>query len=163
MFISSDSNIWFDFNSPDRLEHPFRLGYEFYISQAAFDDELVEPVSLRTALLDRGLRLAEVQDDELQTAMSYVLTYSQLSIYDAFALAIAKHRHWILLTGDGPLTKAAKKEKVECHGTIWVYDQLVAAGKITPDENKKAMDGLIQLVLEGKRRLPLEELRKRRG
>ena len=153
MYISSDSNIWFDFNAPDRLGHPFRLGYALYISRAAFDEELLEPMSLRTALLEHGLQLA----------LFYQQKHSRLSVHDSFALAIAKYRGWILLTGDKPLTKAAKEEGVECHGTIWVYDQLVAAGKITPEEKRIAMDGLIELVLAGKRRLPLDELRKRRG
>ena len=163
MYISSDSNIWFDFNSPDRFDHPFRLDYELYISRAAFDEELVEPTTLRIALLEHGLQLADIQDDELQLALSYQQKHSRLSVHHSFALAIAKYRGWILLTGDKPLTKTAKEEGVECHGTIWVYDQLVAAGKITPEEKRIAMDGLIELVLAGKRRLPLDELRKRRG
>ena len=163
MYISSDSNIWFDFYSPDRFDHPFRLGYELYISRAAFDEELVEPTTLRTALLEHGLQVADVQDDELATALSLQQKHKRLSVHDSIALAIAKHRGWVLLTGDKPLTNAAKEEKVECHGTIWVYDQLIAAGKITPEEKRIAMDGLIELVLAGKRRLPLEELRKRRG
>ena len=95
MYISSDSNIWFDFNSSGRLDHPFRLGYELYISRAAFDEELKEPISLRTALLAYGLQLADVQDDELQTALLCQQKYPRLSVYDSFALAIAKHRRWI--------------------------------------------------------------------
>lgn len=162
MYISSDSNIWFDFNSPDRIGHPFRLDCELYISRAAFDEELIEPSTLRRELLERGLQLADIQEDELQLALLFQQRYIRLSVYDSFALAIAKHRGWILLTGDKPLTKAAKKEGVECHGTLWVYDQLIDAGKITLQERRNAMDGLIELVLAGKRRLPLDELRKRR-
>lgn len=162
MYISSDSNIWFDFNAPDRLDHPFRLGYELHISREAFDTELVEPITFRRELLAHGLQLVDMLDDELQLVLKYQQKYKRLSFYDALALAIAKNRRWILLTGDKSLVMAARRENVECHGTIWVYDQLTQAGKITPEERRRAMDGLIELVEAGKRRLPLEELKKRR-
>ncbi len=162
MYISSDSNIWFDFCSTDALEYPFRLGYDFYISRATFDEEIVEPVSLREALLEYGLHLADLQNDELQTAYLFMKTYIHLSVHDSFALAIAKHRGWVLLTGDKSLIKAAKRENVECHGTLWIYDQLTLLGKITKEEKNKAMDALIEEVLAEKRRLPIDELRKRK-
>ena len=77
------------------------------------------------------------------------------------ALSIAIKRNWILLTGDGNLRKAAIEEKVHCHGTIWIYDELLRAGKITKKSYKENLKKLLNLPIAGHRRLPLEELMKR--
>ena len=54
----------------------------------------------------------------------------RLSIYDRIALAIAKVRKIVLLTGDGALRKAAKCEKVNLLGTIGILDQLLIGNYI---------------------------------
>ena len=131
MYISSNTNIWIDFNEINHLEHPFLLRYEYYISSAALYDELIEPPQLREKLLELGLRQTEITDEELALALEFQNIYKKLSVYDRIALAIAKTRSWILLTGDRPLRNAAKKEGVECHGAIWIYDELLRLKKLT--------------------------------
>ena len=163
MYISSDSNVWIDFMVIGRLGDPFRLDYTYSISRWSFDDELLEPNAMRTELLNHGLNLVDIEPDEMKTAVGYTQTYPQLSIYDGIALAIAKHRNWVLLTGDKPLRRAAEREKVKYYGTIWVYDQLREKSVISQEEMTEAMDALIEAVNAGKCRLPLDELKKRKG
>ncbi len=163
MYISSDTNIWIDFQEVDHLDHPFRLEYQYYISKNAYTDELLKSDELREELLNKGLRLAEVTEDEYSQAMAYEKTYRRLSFYDRIALAIAKSRRWILLTGDRFLRDAADKETVECHGVIWIYDELKSAEKLTAEEYHSAINDLINAVDVGKCRLPMDELRKRQG
>lgn len=162
MFICSDSNIWFDFQAIQSLDHPFRLEYMYYMSQDTFEDELLRPESIQTELKAFGLQLVEMTDEEFHTAGVYLSQHKALSQYDAFALAIAKHRGWILLTGDMPLRTAAVREGVEVHGTIWIYDQLKTQGKMTKDEYVGAMSALIEAVEKGLCRLPLSELIQRK-
>lgn len=126
----------------NRLGDPFRLGYDYYISRWTFDDELLEPDTMRTELLNLGLNLADIDPMEMEAAVGYTQSYPQLSLYDGLALAIAKQRGWVLLNGDKPLRKVAEREKVECHGTIWVYDQLKEEGIISQKEMTAAMDAL---------------------
>ena len=162
MYISSDTNIWIDFQSISHLDHPFRLKYEYYISRATFEDELIKSEALREELLERGLHLADISDEELILALTYQARHTRLSIYDSFALSIAKSRNWVLLSGDKPLRDAAKQEGVECHGTIWIYDQLLRHGLLSAEEMDAAMDSLIQAVETGACRLPMDELKKRK-
>lgn len=61
-----------------------------------------------------------------------------------------------------PLRKAAVKEGVEVHGTIWVYDQLKAQGKMTDDEYDSVIGELVDAVKNGLCRLPIAELLKRK-
>lgn len=162
MFISSDTNVWIDFHEIGHLDHPFRLNFEYYISRDTFQEEFLKSESMKNDLMSLGLQLADVTDEEFMQAVAFQGRYQELSLYDTFALAIAKLRGWTLLTGDMPLRKAAVKEGVEVHGTIWVYDQLKIQGKMTEDEYDSVIGELIDAVKNGHCRLPMGELLKRK-
>ena len=157
--ISSDTNIWIDFSSADFLYVPFSISdkYQFIISTYTFERELVYPDDLGHRLLELGLQPVEVQKDEIALADVYE-KYPMLSLYDRFALAIAKHRGIILLTGDGNLRKAAMKERVEVHGTLWLIDEALSCGKITQETYKDMLDAF---SANPKIRLPRDEVAKR--
>ena len=158
-YISSDSNIWFDFKSLRHLDWPFALDCVFCMSSDAIREELVSPPELKQQLFDLGLQSVDIDDNEFTMAFEYTQKYTQLSIYDGMALAIAKVRGFILLTGDGPLRKAAVEEAVEVHGTLWVFDQLL-------DNKKILLKEYIAVLTELRnnpqgRRLPQAEITKR--
>ena len=161
MLISSDTNIWIDFFEINHPDHPFLLDYKYYLSSAAYDDELIPSDERRTVLKKYGLLITDLKDDEMRQAMEYANKYRRLSIYDCFALAIAKCRSWILMTGDKPLRNAAQTENVECHGLLWIYDELHRLNKISAEIYKEAMEALVISVQEGKSRLPMDEIMKR--
>ena len=162
MFISSDTNVWIDFHEIGHLDHPFRLNFEYYISEDTFREEFLKSEPMKHSLMTLGLHLADITDEEFLEAVAFQGRYQELSLYDAFALAIAKLRGWTLLTGDMPLRKAAIKESVEVHGTIWIYDQLKVQGKMTDDEYDSVISKLIDAVKNGRCRLPIVELLKRK-
>lgn len=161
MYISSDTNIWIDFQEVGHLDHPFRLEFQYYISHNAYNDELLKSEELREELLSKGLRLAEVTEEEFLQAMIYAGMYRRLSFYDRIALAIAKSRKWVLLTGDKFLREAAQRESVECHGVIWIYDELKDAKLLSAEEFRSAIEDLIKAVEKGRCRLPIDELKQR--
>ncbi|MDD3058438.1 MAG: hypothetical protein PHO72_08955 [Sphaerochaeta sp.] len=163
MFISSDTNVWIDFYEIGHLELPFRLDYQYYMSCDTFREEFLKSEEMKTDLMKYGLRMADVTDEEYKEANIYQTRYPALSLYDSFALAIAKKRGWVLLTGDKPLRKAADKEGVECHGTIWIYDQLKEQSKVTDVEYSTIIEALIRAVQNGQCRLPITELQNRIG
>lgn len=72
-------------------------------------------------------------EEELRFVLGCQLrnAYPRLSTYDLFALAIAKNRNILLLTGDGPLRKAAEEEGVTHHGLLWIILECAHAGVIT--------------------------------
>ena len=83
-----------------------------------------------------------------------------MSIQDRIALAIAKRRNIVLLTGDMALRKAAVKEGVSIMGTLGVLDQLYEGGYIASDEYEHC---LIEFLRHngGEVRLPSGELKRR--
>ena len=131
MFISSDTNIWFDFEAIGHLDHPFLLDYSYYISDFTFDEEIKLSKEIHKYIASKHLIVTPVNSDELSLVNKLSRKYINLSFYDAVALAIAIKRKWVLLSGDRALREATKQEKIECNGSIWIYDQLLEHNKIT--------------------------------
>ena len=133
-YISSDTNVWIDFSVICRTEFPFRLPYKYVMNIDAVEDELLSPACLSSELIKCGLVSVDITIDEFFLAEEYGPKYPKLSKYDRIALAIAKVRNIKLLTGDGALRKAAKKENVDFMGTLGILDQLLAGNYIQTDE-----------------------------
>jgi predicted nucleic acid-binding protein len=138
-FISSDTNVWVDFSVINRIELPFRLPYTYIMNSDAIDDELFSPAGLRDELLRCGLVSVELTVEEFYLAEKFGPRYPRLSIYDRIALAIAKVRNIVLLTGDGALRKAANSEKVNILGTIGILDQLLDGNYIPESEYERCL------------------------
>lgn len=159
-YISSDTNVWIDFSTIDRLALPFKLPYTYLMNDEAISNELLEPAGLGNQLVDLGLQPTELTDEEYFLADEMNNKYSKLSIFDCVALAIAKRRGLTLLSGDGPLRKAAFQEGVEVIGTIGLLDELFQLKLIDKSEYRYCFVEL-QRHNGGKVRLPADELQKR--
>ena len=59
-YISSDTNIWIDFMTIEKLELPFRLPYTFLMYKESIQNELLFPPNLKTRLLENGLTATEL-------------------------------------------------------------------------------------------------------
>lgn len=59
----------------------------------------------------------------------------------------------VLITGDNTLRKLALKEKMDVHGVLWIPDEFVNSGCITP---QTAIDSL-EKILNSWGRLPEDE------
>ena len=139
-YISSDTNVWIDFSTINKMALPFRLPYTYIMNGDAIEDELLNPASLKQNLLNLGLKKVDLDIEELFLAAEYALKYKQLSRYDAIALAIAKKRKITLLTGDRRLREAAKKEFVTVIGTLGILDRLYAYGHISEAEYDECLN-----------------------
>lgn len=122
--VSSDTNIWIDFKTISRLNFPFLLPYTYIMYLETIENELLAPAGFHQELIDAGLVGVDITIEEFMMADAWGNTYPRLSVPDRIALAIAKARGILLLTGDGALRRAAKQESVKVMGTIGVLDQL---------------------------------------
>jgi predicted nucleic acid-binding protein len=135
-YVSSDTNVWIDFSVIGRIELPFRLPYKFIMNSDAIKDELLSPPGLCDELLRHGLLGVQITIEEFEIAETYGNKYPRLSVYDRIALAIAKTRNIVLLTGDKSLRKAAICENVNFLGTIGVLDKLLDGNYINEYDYK---------------------------
>ncbi len=159
-FISSDTSVWIDFSTIHKTELPFRLSYTYIMSKEAVEDELLSPPGLGAELISYGLIPIEITIEEFFRAQQYGTIYSRLSTYDRIALAVAKERKIVLLTGDGALRKAALHEGVPILGTLGILDQLWEDRKVTAEELKACLEQL-KAHNGGTVRLPKADLERR--
>lgn len=160
IYISSDTNVWIDYLTIDKLELPFRLPYIYLMYKESIESELLSPPNLKSRLTKSGLAATELTIEEFYLAEEYGTKYLKLSRYDRIALAIAKNRQIILLTGDAALRKAAQHEEVSVMGTIAILDQLRDEDLITVCEYEICLRDF--LANNGKAvRLPENELKAR--
>ncbi len=156
--ISSDTNVWFDFNCISKIDLPFRMPYKYIMYKEALRNEIISPPELLETLVKNGLEGVDITIEEFYYAEELGNKHVKLSVYDRIALSIAKKRGIVLLTGDGALRKAAESEGVPVLGTIGLLDEL---------HDNKLISTLIyrsclrHLKDHGERRLPIDEIDKR--
>ena len=159
-FISSDTNVWIDFMAIDKLELPFRLSLKYLMNEDAINDELLSPEGMREQLLQLGLIAIELTEEEFYYGLKMAESHPKLSQYDCSALAIAKYRGLVLMTGDAALRKAALSEGVSVIGTIGILDKLYDEERISSKEYRECI--LMLIKANGREvRLPMAELQNR--
>lgn len=159
-YISSDTNVWFDYYAIQKLDLPFRLDCTYIIFYETLRKKVVDPPELIDELRTLGLSEIDLSDEEFFFAGELARRYSKLTGYDAIALSVAKCRGILLLTGDSALRKAAIKEGVSFIGSIGLIDRLLRENKITTDEYLDCLILWKSQSADG-RRLPFDEIDER--
>lgn len=119
-FISSDTNVWIDFEAVDAIEMPFRLSCTYLMWAEAVENEVRSPAGLRERLLASGLVSVQVTAEEFWLADEYTERYSGISTYDAVALAIAKRREILLMTGDFEMPRPPRRSRWLAPSVFWI-------------------------------------------
>lgn len=143
--VVNDANILIDFCKLDMLEVFFQLRYDFHVV-----DDVWEELNLRhQAQLQpyiQAERLVVVKDTvEITDIFQIKKQRNQLSIPDCTSLLYAKGQSSILLTSDKNLRTAATMHKIEVHGHLWIFDELVNAKVLA---KASAAEKLLQLSVK---------------
>jgi predicted nucleic acid-binding protein len=91
-----------------------------------------------------------------ENELGEVVAYSQakrISLADASAVLLAARLKADLLTGDGRMRSAARADKVQVRGALWILDQLVERGVLPKAD---AIDRLERIRAAGSR-LPKDD------
>jgi len=94
---------------------------------------------------------------ELESITALQSTHRALSIADCSVLFHANILQAVVLTGDSRLRREATDAGLDVHGTVWVFDELIAQGLLA--ENVAA--GKLEALLALNPRLPREDCRRR--
>jgi len=148
--IVSDANIFIDVDVAVLTLYMFRLPDEFATPDILYQEELSEhhPELPRLGLRIERLGSAVIADVDRMRAL-----YRAPSFNDLLALALAKARHWPLLTGDSDLRQVSDVEDVEVHGTIWLIEQMATARIISVEQARNGF----KAMKDNGRRLPWPE------
>lgn len=150
----TDSNIWIDLHHGREIKTAFRLPIRFITTDFIYE-ELKQPVG--SNLLSLGLEKRELSPALVLEMTAMVQKYPRPSRIDISGLVLARHLKTPLLSGDGDLRKAAGREGIKLHGTVFLLDKMVENRVITPQRAAKALNRM----LECRSRLPEKECRKR--
>ncbi len=104
--------------------------------------------------LDRGLEVIDLSAEETETAQRHFQAGRAVSLNDCFALSLALHRQWTLLTGDGSLRRLADDNQVDCHGFLWLVELAHGSGA----DAVVIVQGIRRLLAHPRCRLPRAEV-----
>ncbi|MGG4760607.1 DUF3368 domain-containing protein [Klebsiella pneumoniae] len=94
--------------------------------------------------------LGELSSETLTYALGLAENASGPSRNDCFALCLAKQEQCPLLTGDKALRELAQSEGIEVKGTLWIVEEMLHHGLITPSMAREAYNRM----RDAGRRLP---------
>jgi hypothetical protein len=151
--LVADTSVLIDLERADLLRAAFSLDAEFVVPDLLYERELRD--SGGADLLALGLRVESLDEGEVECAQAYRRDHARLALPDTFALALAKRRGWLLLTGDRALRVLAIAEEVECHGVLWLID-LMHMEQVAEPEILRG--GLERLARHSRCRLPRPEI-----
>lgn len=151
-----DTSVLVDLERGEILETIFCLPFNFAVPSLLYQMELKDYGG--DALINLGLRLEVLDNEEVALAQSYWIKRRSLSVPDSWALALAKSRSWVLLSGDKKLVELAKEEEVAVHGVLWLFDRMHEEG--VADGNKLGTS-LRVIAAHPRCRLPKAEIEKR--
>ncbi len=123
--LVSDTSVLIDLKRGSLLEASFRLPYRFIVPDLLYERELKNFEG--EELLQLGLTVEELNGEDVQRALAFRQRVPALSIPDCFALVLAQTQSSILLSSDRALRQLADDESVECHGVLWLLDEMPLA------------------------------------
>ena len=127
--LVSDSSILIEFSKRELLDKMFQLDFEFAVPDLLFHEELIDLGSYsRQDLLGFGLRVESLDAEGVEKAIAYQSERSALSLVDSFALALAAHQGWRLLTEDRTMRSLAESKGIAHMDALWVVDNMLEGG-----------------------------------
>lgn len=155
LVLVSDTSVLIDLQRGQLLETALRLPYDFAVPDLLFERELRtwDGPDLRHHLV-----ILSLAGEGVALAAAFRRADARLSLPDALALALAKIGGYTLLAGDAALRAMAEIEKVDCHGALWVVDEISARGLATHQNLHAALTAISQ---HPRCRLPRSEVRRR--
>ncbi len=130
--IISDSSALIDLRKGLILELFLKLPFEFVIPDALIESELLSFTKKEINLLKKQMSVATLDGQDVEKAQSIVSAVPALSMIDGFALVVAeKYPGCILLTGDRRMRLKAEETNIECHGVLWIVEELAKMQSIS--------------------------------
>jgi predicted nucleic acid-binding protein len=150
-----DASVAIDLINGDLLREVDKLPFKIGIP----DIILHEEIEVKGNYLSNQFHYELIEFSEKQVALVLQLREStnRISTKDLFAYISALERSCCLFTGDRALRLLCESNKVEVHGLLWIFDELIKRELIT---TRKASDSL-HIILEKGSYLPIDQCIKR--
>ncbi len=150
--LVSDTSILIDLERAGLEDTVFQCDHRWVVADLLYATEL--HAWNGKDWLRRGLEVIELSPEETETAQQNLQANRAVSLNDCFALSLALHRQWTLLTGDGSLRKLAADNRVDCHGFLWLVQMAHGSGA----DLVNIEQGVRRLLAHPRCRLPRTEV-----
>ena len=143
--VVAEASVLLDLERGGLVEKCFSLPYQFVVPDLLYQNELARHAAgpcLGESLIALGLRVEDLDGDQLGTAIHYRRKRPSISLPQALALVLSLSRRWTLLTNDSGLRSLADKLALPCHGVLWVLDQVYRAGMSSPEDIVGALQAI---------------------
>ena len=132
-----------EFSKRDLLDRMFELRFQFAVPDLLFNEELIDLGRYdRQDLVSLGLRVEALDPEGVATAIAYQSRRRALSLVDCFALALAHHQGYTLLTEDRRMRSFAREEGIQYHDLLWIIDQMHQAAILTTSQVVAALEAM---------------------
>ena len=141
----NDANVFIDLFEMQLLAPFFGLPLVFHTTQLILseldDSQMAQLLSYiqEGYLYVRYLSIDEIQGLDRTSTHSRKLSSQDLSLY-YYAREIGE---CMILTGDNGLRKEAQRQEIEVHGILWVLEQMMSNGLLTPADTATALQRLM--------------------
>ena len=154
--LVSDTSVLIDLERGGLLEAAFACGHQMVVPDLLYDQELAPENG--PLLIQMGLRVVELTSEETDFAQATQIKNALLSLADCFALSCARRPQHLLVSGDKALRAEAQGKKIDCHGLLWLLDQMELSGVIA---TVSLADGLQKIIAHPRCRLPRHDVNER--
>jgi len=146
-----DSSVLFDIQNSSSFGYVSKLLNNLLVTDIILNDEL-ETIDAPT-LLSYGFQTVQLSPEEMLSLQNYRTRFKALSVGDLSCLVYAENHNAVIIAGDKNLRALATQKMIEVHGSLWLLDELIELGIITPAKAAAAL----KLMLENDAWLPLDE------
>lgn len=158
--VVNDTNIFIDLCSIDLLDEFFALSFDIHTTDFVVS-ELIMPEQQTKIIAfyeSKRLYVKKYTAKEIAKVVSFQMECdNNVSIVDCSVCLYAKQNNYRLITGDNKLRRLAITSGAAVSGILYVFDQLVEQGIITPQEGYEKLKNLSEI----NNRLPSKEIDKR--
>jgi len=130
----TDACIFIDLLESESCAAFFQLPLEIITTRQVWGElETDQKGILKQWIESEDLFIVEIGTD-IETLRAINDLSIRLSIADLSVWGLCYEKEGILLTSDGMLRKMAKENRIETHGLLWVFDQIVENNLLTVEE-----------------------------
>lgn len=129
--IVNDANNLIDLVELKILPEFFALEFEFHTTQIILYELVDQRDVFEPFIRDKKLIIDLLAENDLDQISKMRISKPSLSIQDYSAFILTQKMNALLITSDNKLRRFAESRKVEVHGHLWVFDNLIDQGIIS--------------------------------
>jgi len=134
IIVVNDANTLIDMLEIEISDEFFRLPFEIHTTDFVSSKIKGEILNrFQNYVKKKLINIHSLSGEELDEVVNLSNDYPPLSQSDCSCLWLCQHLSAILLTGDKQLKIIASRKNIPIHGSIWIFEQLISHGEISPE------------------------------